>query len=157
MSLAVLRKMPGRLSTNRTARSMSRWSVSGSYQVVGLAGRPFGHGLSVMALIVCTATPRWAHSLSRASASRAYASPASCVALYWEQHAVEGKAFETFAVSPRHLESVAGHADEPSEPGIARLDGRAESAVLSHRDVPLFLVDEIVQLNEIDVVDLKPT
>src|SRR4029077_5418784 len=72
-----------------------------------------------------------------------------------EQHAVEGKALEALAVPPRALESVAGDADEAREAGVPRLDGGAERAVLPHRDVPLLLVDEVVQLQEVDVVDAK--
>ena len=91
MSLAGLRKSPGRASTNRTHRSMSCWSVRGSYQVVGLAGRSPGHGPSVIALIVWIATPRFTHSAISSSASRAYFSPASCVALYGNRTLSNGK------------------------------------------------------------------
>src|SRR5439155_1758400 len=79
-SPTVFKNSPGRASTQRTARSMSRCSVSGSYHVVGVAGRAVRHGPSVMALIVCIATPRCSHSAISDSASAAYW-PCICVKL----------------------------------------------------------------------------
>src|SRR5947208_1185853 len=73
----------------------------------------------------------------------------------WEQHAVEWEALEALPVTARHLEPVSGHPDEAREAGVPRLDGRAEGAVLAHRDVPFVLVDEVMQLDEIDVVDAQ--
>ena len=58
-------------------------------------------------------------------------------------------------MTARHLEPVSGHPDEAREAGVPRLDGRAEGAVLAHRDVPFVLVDEVMQLDEIDVVDAQ--
>src|SRR4029077_19595531 len=72
----------------------------------------------------------------------------------WEQHAVEWEALEAFAVPPRYVESVPGDADEAGEPGVARLDRGAERAVLPHRHVPLLLVDEVVQLEQVHVVNV---
>ena len=49
---------------------MSAGSVSGSYQVEAVFGRP-SHGASAIALIVCIATPRSAQTCASASNSSA--------------------------------------------------------------------------------------
>jgi hypothetical protein len=49
---------------------MSAGSVSGSYHVPAVCGRP-SHGASAIALIVCIATPRSAHVAASASNSAA--------------------------------------------------------------------------------------
>ena len=69
-SPTVFRKTPGRPSTQCTARSMSSCSRSGSYQVELVYSRP-SQGASVIALIVCIATPRSAHIPARVSKSDA--------------------------------------------------------------------------------------
>ena len=45
-----------------------------------------------------------------------------------------------------------GHADEACEPGVARLDRRAQRAVAPKGGLPFIFGDEVVQLDEVDVV-----
>src|SRR5438552_688953 len=72
-----------------------------------------------------------------------------------EEDAVEREALEALAVTLRHLETVTGHADEARKSGVACLDGGPQRAVLAHRNIPLALVDEVVQLDQINVVDAQ--
>src|SRR5207237_10194801 len=48
-----------------------------------------------------------------------------------------------------------GHTDEARKSGVACLDGGPQRAVLAHRNIPLALVDEVVQLDQINVVDAQ--
>ncbi len=67
-SPTVLRKTPGCPSTNQTAESMSSCRVSGSYQVPAVrSAEP--QGPRVIALIVCTATPRSPHTRTSSAKS----------------------------------------------------------------------------------------
>ena len=56
----------------------------------------------------------------------------------------------------RRLETVTGHTDEAHQTRIARLDRRAQRTVGGERHVPLGLVHEVVQLDEIDVIRAQP-
>src|SRR5207237_8515299 len=70
-----------------------------------------------------------------------------------EEDAVEREALEALAVTASHLETVTGHTDEARTSGVACLDGGPQRAVLAHRNIPLALVDEAVQVDQINVVD----
>ena len=48
-----------------------------------------------------------------------------------QEHRVECEPLEAAMVHPRDRQPMAGHADEPYEPLVARLDGSFESAVLA--------------------------
>ena len=54
---------------------------------------------------------------------------------------------------PRDRDAVPGHADVAHQALVARPDGRLEHAAGRVRLLPLGLVDEVVQLEEVDVVD----
>ena len=51
---------------------------------------------------------------------------------------------------------MTGDTDEAHQAGIARLDRRAKGTVGSERCLPLRLVHEVVQLDEIDVIRTEP-
>ena len=116
---------PDRPSTQCTARSMSACSCSGSYQVAAVVLAP-SHGASVIALIVCIATPRSAHTRGqRLEVGGVPLVPHLHVAVR-EQHRVEREALEAAPVHRGDRQPVAGHADEAHEPLVARLDQRLE-------------------------------
>lgn len=57
---------------------------------------------------------------------------------------------------PRHLHAVAGDSDEAHEAGIAGLHRGSQRAIFAERGLPLRLVDQVVELDEIDVVHFEP-
>ena len=71
MSPTVLRKTPGRPSTQLTAVSIAPWSVSGSYQVAAVWSLS-PQGARVIDLIVYMATLRSAQTSASASKSARY-------------------------------------------------------------------------------------
>ena len=83
------------------------------------------HGPRAIALIVCTATLRSRQIASERARSRPR-TPASCMrdVAVREQHRVEREPLEAAQVHRGDREPVAGDADEPDEPLVARLDAR---------------------------------
>ena len=53
------------------------------------------------------------------------------------------------------LRAVSGHPDESHQPIGARLDQRFECAMRTERGLPFFFVDQVVQLDQIKLIDLK--
>ena len=56
---------------------------------------------------------------------------------------------------PGDRQAVAGDADEPNEPLVARLHRRLQRTVLAQGELPVDYVDEVVQLEQVDVVDAE--
>ena len=56
----------------------------------------------------------------------------------------------------RDRDPVAGHADEPDEPLVARLERGFERAAGAQRRLPLVRLDQVVELDQVDVVDPQP-
>src|SRR5207249_11985327 len=73
-----------------------------------------------------------------------------------QQHRVVVETLETASVHARDAEAVAGDADEPRQPLVPRANERLQRAAGAVGDLPLVLLDEVVQLDEVDMVDAEP-
>lgn len=129
---------------------MSSCSSNGSYHVVAVAcAAP--HGPFAIDLIVCTATPRSAHS-QQAFDVGGVCRVAHQRAVVGEQDRIERKALEAPQVHGGHREAVPGDADEADEVLVACLDGRAQCSVGSQRCLPLVGLHEVVQLDQVHMI-----
>ena len=70
-----------------------------------------------------------------------------------QKHGVKIETLEAAQMHARHAGAVAGHADKPDEPLLSRFDRGAQRALRAHRELPLLLLHEIVQLKQIQLVD----
>src|SRR5262249_46184059 len=69
------------------------------------------------------------------------------------QHGVEGKALEAAAMHLGRPRAMPGDADEADLALLAGLDERLQRAARAERRLPLSLVHQIVELNEVDALD----
>ena len=143
-SPAVLRNTPSRPSTQCTARPMSAGSVSGSYQVDAVCGRP-SQGASAIDLIVCRATPSVADRGERLEVRRV-SFVLHLTEVVREQHGVEREALERAAVRRGDREPMPGDTDEADESLLTRFDRGLQRTTFAQRGLPLDDVGQVVQL-----------
>ncbi len=134
---------------------MSAASVSGSYQVSWDGFAPSGQRRRAIALIVCTATLRSAQRAQELLELGGVARVAQACGVHRQQHRIEVEALEAAQVHRRDARAVAGDADLAHEAGVARFDRGAQRAVGAHRDVPLVVLHQIVELEQVDVIDAQ--
>ena len=105
--------------------------------------------------MVCMAMPRSAQTCGQALEVGGVLRVLHHHVVVGEQDGVEGEALEAAEVHGGDGDAVAGDADVAGEALVARLDGVLEGAAGSEGGLPLGLVDEVVELEEVDVVGLQ--
>ena len=73
-----------------------------------------------------------------------------------QQHAVVVEAFQAAAVHLRDAQTVPGDPDVAHEAFVPRTHQRLECAARPVGDLPLVLLDQVVQLNRVHAVDAEP-
>ena len=134
-SPTVLRNIPGRASTQRTAMSMSAGSVSGSYHVDAVCGRPSQRRERDALDRLHRDAALGARLRERLEVLRVERIP-QLANVVRQQHRVEREPLEAAAVHRGDRETVTGDADESHETLVARLDRRLERAAVAAAPSP---------------------